>query len=176
MARDIHVSASVSWGVMLALTLAACSNGGSSSQSGSGTTVASQGKPAPTWTEPLAAGGSLSSESLAGKPVYLNFFATWCTPCNVEAPDINAVQRQFASQGLRVIGVDVLENASKAKQFVTQHHITFPAVVDNGTLRDEYQVNGMPVHVFIDAHGIVRKIVVGELSKSQMEENVKAIL
>jgi cytochrome c biogenesis protein CcmG, thiol:disulfide interchange protein DsbE len=181
MANDVNVATSLSKGALapllaLSLALAACSGSTTSSQSGGGSKTAQEGKPAPPWTEPLIDGKNLTMASLVGKPVYLNFFATWCPPCNAEAPDVNAVQREFASQGLHVIGVDVLENAAKAKTFVRQHHLDYPAVVDSGTLRDEYQINGMPVHVFIDAHGIVRKIAVGELSKSQMEADVRTIL
>jgi cytochrome c biogenesis protein CcmG/thiol:disulfide interchange protein DsbE len=161
--------------LMVLLVLAAC-NTGTSSHSGGAPKTAEVGKPAPQWSEPLINGKTLTMSSLVGKPVYLNFFASWCTPCNAEAPDVNAVQREFASRGLRVIGVDVLESSKKAKSFVDQHHVIFPVVVDSGTLRDEYQINGMPVHAFIDAHGIVRKIAVGELSKSQMEADVRAIL
>jgi cytochrome c biogenesis protein CcmG/thiol:disulfide interchange protein DsbE len=160
-------------GLSPVFALAGC--GGGSSQ-GTSTQIAAVGKPAPSWNEPLASGGTMSSSSLAGKPVYLNFFATWCPPCNAEAPDVNAIQQQFASQGLHVIGVDVLENAARARQFVAEHHLGYPAVVDDGTLRDAYRINGMPVHVFINAKGIVKKIVVGELSKSQMEADVRTIL
>jgi thiol-disulfide isomerase/thioredoxin len=108
--------------------------------------------------------------------VYLNFFATWCPPCNEEAPAINALQRQYAASGLQVVGVDVLENAKKAAQFRREHQLLYPAVVDEGTLRDQYNVNGLPVHVFIDRQGIVRKIVVGELSAADMRTDVERIL
>ncbi len=114
--------------------------------------------------------------SLRGKAVYLNFFATWCPPCNEEAPAINALQREFGARGLQVVGVDVLENARKAADFSRGHHLTYPVVVDDGTLRDQYAVNGLPVHVFIDRRGIVRKIVVGELSALQMRANVAGLL
>lgn len=149
--------------------------GSQSSQSGA-PRVAAIGKAAPLWQEPTSAGTPLSMASLRGKAVYLNFFASWCPPCNEEAPDVNALQKEYASHGLQVVGVDVLENAAKAKSFIAEHHLKYPAVVDGGTLRDAYNVNGLPVHVFIDRQGIVRKIAVGELSKSEMEAAVKSIL
>jgi cytochrome c biogenesis protein CcmG/thiol:disulfide interchange protein DsbE len=134
------------------------------------------GRPAPAWTEPSIPGPTLSLASLRGKPVYLNFFATWCPPCVQEAPSIDALSRDFAHAGLRVVGVDVLENARKAARFRTQHHLSYPVVVDTGTLRSQYEINGLPVHVFIDRGGIVRKIVVGELSPAAMRENVERIV
>ena len=139
-------------------------------------TVASVGKPAPAFDEPTSAGDKLALASFKGKAVYLNFFATWCPPCNEEASDVNALQREYAGRGLQVVGVDVLENAKKAKSFVALHHLTYPAVVDDGTLRDEYRINGMPVHVFIDRAGIVRKIAIGQLTRAQMTADVREIL
>ena len=151
---------------LLLLAVAACS----------GPPHASVGAPAPSFSEPTVTGGTLSMDSFKGKAIYLNFFATWCPPCNEEAPDVAAVAKEFAPQGLQVVGVDVLENATKAKKFVDDHHIAFPAVVDAGTLRDAYNINGMPVHVFIDKFGIVKKIEVRELSKAEMIADVKMIL
>ncbi|MBV8530415.1 MAG: TlpA family protein disulfide reductase, partial [Candidatus Eremiobacteraeota bacterium] len=77
---------------------------------------------------------------------------------------------------LRVVGVDELENQSKAASFRNRHHLVYPVVVDDGTLRDQYEVNGLPVHVFIDRSGIVRKIAVGELSSAAMRDNVERVL
>ncbi len=70
----------------------------------------------------------------------------------------------------------MLENARKAAAFRSEHHLEYPVVVDSGTLRDQYDVNGLPVHVFIDRRGIVQKIVVGELSPEAMRANVERIL
>jgi len=113
---------------------------------------------------------------LRGKPVFMDFFATWCPPCNAEAPMVNAAYKQYASQGLQVVGVDVQENAQKAKQFVDQHQLTYPAVVDSGTLSDQYHINGMPVGVFIDKSGVVRKIEIGQLSPATLNADIKSIL
>jgi thiol-disulfide isomerase/thioredoxin len=154
---------------LLAL-LCACS----SARGGSG--VARVGHVAPQWTDPNSSGGIFSSNSLRGKPVYLNFFATWCPPCNEEAPYINAMQKQYAAQGLRVVGIDELESAKKAQQFAHKYTLVYPTVVDQGTLQTLYGVNGLPVHVFIDRSGVVRKIVAGEMSKSDITAAIRAIL
>jgi peroxiredoxin len=149
---------------------AACSSAG-------GTRSAAVGRPAPNWNKPTSAGTMLSTESLRGRPVYLNFFATWCPPCNEEAPDVNALQKQYASNGLRVIGVDELEDAKKAAQFVRKFNLVYPAVVDDdGTLQSAYDVNGLPVHVFIDRSGVIRKIVRGEMSKKDIAASIQSIL
>lgn len=159
----------------LGCVLAACARTGSTDSAGAAK-IARVGEPAPPWTEPSLPGPSLSLSGLRGKPVYLNFFATWCPPCNAEAPAIDAVARRYADRGLTVVGVDVLENAGKAAIFRKEHRLAYPIVVDGGVLRAQYRVNGLPVHVFIDRNGIVRKIVVGELSPAGMRDNVENLL
>jgi cytochrome c biogenesis protein CcmG, thiol:disulfide interchange protein DsbE len=134
------------------------------------------GWPAPNWSEASIPGPRLSLASLHGKAIYLNFFATWCPPCNEEAPSIAALARTYASRGLQVVGVDVLENERKAATFRSEHRLTYPVLVDEGTLRAQYRVNGLPVHVFIDRGGIVRKIIVGELSPAAMRANAERML
>lgn len=160
----------------VALALAACSRGAGTGSGPARPAFAHEGRPAPPWSEPSVPGPSLSLASLRGKPIYLNFFATWCPPCNAEAPEIDGIRRKFAAQGLQVVGVDVLENARKAAQFRTGHHLGYPVVVDDGTLRDQYAVNGLPVHVFIDRSGVVRTIVVGQLSANAMTDHVERLL
>jgi len=155
--------------------LSACARGGAGSAPAQSQS-ARVGSTAPTWSEPSLPGPKLDSSGLRGKAVYLNFFATWCPPCNQEAPAIDALQRSYAARGLQVVGVDVLENSGKANDFRSRHHLIYPVVVDTGTLRDEYNVNGLPVHVFIDRGGIVRKIVVGEISPAEMRTFVERIL
>lgn len=143
---------------------------------GGGTSTAAVGRPAPNWSESTPTGTKLSMESLRGKPVYLNFFATWCPPCNEEAPEVNALQKRFAARGLQVVGIDELEDAKKAAQFVRKYALVYPAVVDNGTLQTAYNVNGLPLHVFIDRSGVVRKIVQGEMNKQQIAAAIQSIL
>lgn len=158
------------------VALAACSSSAAKKGAPAADTNAHVGQPAPAWSEPVAPAGSLSLKSLRGKVVYLNFFATWCPPCNEEAPQLEELQHRFGARGLQVVGVDVLENARKAEQFRQSHHLSYPAVVDDGTLRDQYNVNGLPVHVFIDRAGVVRNVVVGELSATEMRANVQRLL
>jgi cytochrome c biogenesis protein CcmG/thiol:disulfide interchange protein DsbE len=161
-----------------ALSMVACSgNAGATKKRGQGgDQIARVGRAAPNWSEPTSQGTSLALASLRGKVVYLNFFATWCPPCNEEAPAIEGLQRQYGAKGLQVVGIDVLENARKAALFRSGHHLSYPAVVDDGTLRDQYAVNGLPVHVFIDRAGVVRNVVVGELSAEDMRANVLRLL
>jgi len=153
----------------LALLVSACSQNNSKQ-------VAQVAKPAPDWTMPTSTGGTLTMSALRGKPVYLNFFATWCPPCKDEAPFINKMQQQYAARGLQVVGVDELESAAQAEGFRRQYHLVYPAVVDSGTLQGQYLINGLPVHVFIGRDGVIRKMVAGEMSHADIQKNVQSIL
>ncbi len=159
--------------LLAALAFSGCSvRVGGSGASG----VARIGHPAPDWSVPTSTGTKLTLSSLRGKAVYLNFFATWCPPCNEEAPSINALQKQYANRGLQVVGVDELENQKKAASFVQKFRLVYPAIVDDGTLQSQYEVNGLPVHVFIDRSGVVKSIVVGEMSKAKIASAVRSLL
>jgi peroxiredoxin len=154
------------------LLLSACSGAKVAPQSH----FARGGERAPSWSLPSLPGPSVSLASLHGKAVYLNFFATWCHGCNEEVPDINATQQKYRARGLQVVGVDVAENARKAAEFRNEHHLVYPIVIDDGTLRREYDVNGLPVQVFIDRSGTVRRVSVGQLSLAGMRNDVESIL
>ncbi|MFY9666063.1 MAG: TlpA disulfide reductase family protein [Candidatus Cybelea sp.] len=155
---------------------AACGHGNGGDANASSSDRARVGQTAPSWSEPSIPGPSLSLASLRGNAVYLNFFASWCPPCNAEAPAIDSLARSYAARGLRVVGVDVLESARKAAVFRSEHDLSYPVVIDTGPLRNQYEINGLPVHVFIDRGGVVRKIVVGELSPASMRANIEAVL
>ncbi|HUZ49755.1 MAG TPA: TlpA disulfide reductase family protein [Candidatus Dormibacteraeota bacterium] len=168
--------------LLTALALAGCGSTNKSAAASSAAATAgdvastSTGVPAPPWSEPLSKGGVLASASLRGKPVYLNFFASWCPPCNAEAPSINVLYKKYRARGLQVVGVDVLENAAKAQGFREKYHLAYPVVVDSGQLRDAYNINGLPVHVFIGSDGTIRQIVVGEMEPAAIKASIKAIL
>jgi cytochrome c biogenesis protein CcmG, thiol:disulfide interchange protein DsbE len=159
---------------------AACANNASHGAASQGTSAsgatAKVGSAAPSFDDPLVAGGSMSMAKLIGKPVMLDFFATWCPPCNAEAPEVETAYKTYGPKGVQIVGVDVQEGAAKAKQFVTDHQLTYPAVVDSGTLSDEYEINGMPVSVFIDRTGVVRKIVVGQMTQADIDADIQAVL
>ena len=149
------------------LALVACSGGGENARVGA---------PAPDWTNPRLGGGTLSMTQLRGKPLLLDFFATWCPPCNAEAPMIDAAYEKYKGRGLQVVGVDLQENAAKAREFVAKHRLAFPAVVDSGVLLDQYQINGMPVAAFINKNGVVKRIEVGEMTAGQLDADIQTIL
>lgn len=135
------------------------------------------GQPAPAFSLPTVEGKTLTLATLRGRPVYLNFYATWCGPCNEEAPSIGRLSAKYKPRGLTVVGVNELENARKAKEFLTKYHLSYEAVVDSeGTAGRDYGALGLPVHIFVDRSGVVRTYRLGEMNPNEIEAAIKAIL
>ena len=133
------------------------------------------GDTAPDFTLKRDTSGSLSLSSLRGKPVYLNFFATWCAPCNEEAPSVVSLEHKYRPKGLVVLGVDEVEDAAKAKRFAAKYKMPFAVVLDDGPMGKDYGVIALPVHVFIDRAGKISTYRLGEMSPSEIEAAIKKI-
>jgi thiol-disulfide isomerase/thioredoxin len=122
-------------------------------------------------------GGKLTGAAFKGKPLYLNFFASWCGPCNDEAPAIRGFYQKYHKRGLAIVGVDELESASTAKDFVKKYGWPFAVGVDSdGNTLAPYQSIGLPVHVFIDKHGKVSTYRDGQMDPNEIEDAIKKIL
>ncbi len=146
-----------------------------------GTAVAAAAAPhagdvAPAFAVPRTNGGTFSSISLRGKAAYLNFFASWCGPCNEEAPDVARLYAKYRSRKLSMVGIDEQEDASKAKGFAAKYRWPFPIVVDGGDMARDYGAVGLPVHVFIGRDGKVSTYRLGEMSTPDIEAALRKIL
>ncbi len=134
------------------------------------------GDVAPAFALPEAGGGTISLAALKGKPVYLNFFASWCGPCNEEAPAVNELYKKYHPRGLAIVGINELENESKAEAFAQKYRWPFAVAVDGGDTGKDYGVVGLPVHVFIDRNGKVSTLRLGEMQTGEIEDAIKKIL
>jgi peroxiredoxin len=136
------------------------------------------GKPAPPLALPSLDGKGLDLARLRGKPVYLNFFATWRGPCNEEAPAIRSLRQKYAARGLAVVGVDELDPPGGAASFEKKYRDPYALVGidDSGSTGRTFGTVAMPVHVFIDKGGIVRTFRIGEMNAQQIETAIRGIL
>jgi cytochrome c biogenesis protein CcmG/thiol:disulfide interchange protein DsbE len=136
------------------------------------------GDAAPPFSLATSDGKTVANGSLRGKPVYLNFFATWCGPCRVETPAIVRLSKKYAARGLRVVGIDVGENAGKARDFARDFSVPYQLAVDPDNSTRATYGGGLyfPLHVFIDAKGVVRMYHPGEMSDGDIEAAIAAIL
>ena len=99
--------------------------------------------------------GSLTSDDLAGSPVVLNFWASWCGPCRDEAPAFQAAWERYRAEGVQFVGVNVCDLEPEAKEFVREFGLTYPIVRDpEQELADELGIEcRLPQTFFVDAAG-----------------------
>jgi peroxiredoxin len=122
------------------------------------------------------AGELLRLSDLRGRPVVVNFWATWCAACASELPDLRDLQAELRHQGLAVLAVNVGEGSDRARSFLDRFELNDIRAVLDPTLvvADAYGVRGMPQSVFIDAEGIVRGVYVGPLDEQSLREYAMA--
>jgi cytochrome c biogenesis protein CcmG, thiol:disulfide interchange protein DsbE len=117
-------------------------------RSGSQATV---GDTAPEFELPTLSGNTLSSADLKGRPVVVNFWASWCLPCREEAPVLERTWRRYRDEGVMFLGVNIKDAESDAKAFVEEFDITYPVVRDlDQELTRSLGVRGLPETFFVD--------------------------
>lgn len=106
---------------------------------------------------------------LRGRPVLLNFWATWCGPCQVEMPDIQERYERH-SPDLVVLAIDFDESAEIVAPFVSELGLTFPILLDPGgkVNAELYNVRGYPSSYFVDSDGVIRVVQIGLMTKGQI--------
>jgi thiol-disulfide isomerase/thioredoxin len=133
------------------------------------------GEHAPNFRLTLDDGRALSLHDLAGRPVLINFWATWCGPCRIEMPEL--VRTAEATPELVILAVNVQEELEQIEAFAGDFQMTMPIPRDaQGEIRNLYQVRGMPTSYFIDREGIIRAVWAGALSPNRLEELLGQIL
>ncbi len=114
-------------------------------------------------------GSTFTLSETRGRPVLLNFWATWCPPCRAEMP---AIQSRAAEWGddLLVVGIEVGEPPNEVQAFVDSFGLTFPVVLDRrGSVAHRYLVQGLPTTVVLDADGVVQARHVGAMSERDLD-------
>ncbi len=156
-------------GAALMLALSACSGLSlgalNSTAAGSGRpTTAKIGDLAPEIDLKSMTGDQITLSRLEGRPVLINFWATWCGPCREEFPALVRAYKKYQEQGLVILGVNFQDDNSDegVRTFMRNSLVNFPIVRDTGErVGRMYRVNGLPTSIFVDRKGIVRDIVVG---------------
>ena len=106
--------------------------------------------------------GEIRLSELRGRPVVLNFWATWCSPCRKEMPQLIKAYDSLQDQGLVVIGLNLQEGKSIVRPFADDFGIKFPIAIDHdGEVGDRYRLLGLPTTFFIDRNGVVRSVFTG---------------
>lgn len=135
---------------------------------------------APDFTLKDLNGNIVKLSDLRGKPVYLNFWASWCPPCKVEIPEIQKFYQQNKDK-VTVLAIDLTFNdkLSDVIDMLKANNANFPVLLDtnaNSSVADSYQVYGIPESFFIDKNGVIREKHVGGMSLDMLQEGLKKAL
>ena len=134
------------------------------------------GDVAPPFQTRDLAGAAASLEDYRGRVVVINFWATWCPPCRVEMPELDAYQAELGDR-IAILGLDLGEPVTAITPFVRQYGITFPILLDeNGAIAATYGVTGLPTSIILDRAGIVRERVVGAMTRDGLARRVERLL
>jgi len=125
-------------------------------------------------------GQPVSLSDFRGKPVLVNFWASWCPPCRSEMPFIQdiSVDKNWAEEGLVVLAIDIGESASTVRAFVKDEGLTFPVLLDTTwDVSFEYYILSIPTTYFIDREGIIQDLKIGPFSSvTEIERSLKKII
>ena len=134
------------------------------------------GSAAPGFSLTTLSGGHVSLAQLAGHPVLVNFWASWCHPCRQEFPLLAETLRRYQAQGLEIVGISYQDIPGDARSFASQEHAHWIlARDDDGTVASAYGVRAIPQVFFIRRDGTIASRVFAP-SQSDLDQSVQAIL
>lgn len=135
------------------------------------------GSPAPDFQLAALDGSPMSLGGAAGRVVVVNFFSSWCDPCQREAPALEQVWHDYQPRGVQFYGIAYKDAAPKAQAFLDRYGVTFPAGSDpSSQIARRFGVTGVPETFVIDAQGRLVHQFVGEITAGALREKIDLAL
>jgi len=135
------------------------------------------GADAPDFTLVSTEGETIRLADLRGRPVVVNFWASWCVPCIEEFPLLRDAAERYADEDLAIVGIVYDDGPEAATAFMEEHGGTWPALVDPGsTVASDYAIFGPPETYFIGRDGRIVARQIGQFSERSLEEKLAAII
>ena len=132
--------------------------------------------PAPDFTLNTFEGKPVTLKELRGKRVLINFWASWCTPCLRETPDLRDAYKALSADNVAFVGIGMQDATDKLKKFVADNGVPYIIVEDpKGKVGDVFGVLGLPTTVLVDSNGIVRKVYTGAVTKDQVIADIRKL-
>jgi cytochrome c biogenesis protein CcmG/thiol:disulfide interchange protein DsbE len=141
--------------------------------------VARVGEPVPRFDLPtLDDDGRVAIVDYIGRPMVINFWATWCRPCRDEAPLLEAAWREYRDRGVIFIGVDTNDFTGDAKDFVDEFRVTYPIAYDGpGRLWEPWGLTALPETFIVDRDGTIVEHRIGEYpDAAELEASIEKAL
>jgi cytochrome c biogenesis protein CcmG/thiol:disulfide interchange protein DsbE len=139
---------------------------------------ASAGEAAPEFTLHTVDGKSYRMSELKGRPVIVDFWATWCAPCKSSMPHLSAIQSRYRNRGLVVIGLSTDDDDARAvRRFADRLGVTFSLAVEDDRVLDAFgPIRGLPTTVYISRHGEIVRRVTGYIDAETMDSYAQELL
>ncbi len=132
---------------------------------------------APDFTLSTFDGGSLTLSKLRGQVVIVNFWASWCKPCEQEAAELEAFYRANKDRGVLLIGVDYVDTETEARGFLLRYGISYPNGPDLGTrISQAYRIKGVPETYIVDKNGQLARTLIGPTTQATLQAIVEPLL
>lgn len=140
--------------------------------------VGSGGRITPAYQVTTLGGETLSQEQLRGKVVLVNFWATWCGPCRMEMPALQAMYERHRAEGLVLLGLSVDRGGDQVvRDYVRERGVTYPVAIVGAAEEAAFGgVRGYPTSFLVDRKGVVRHAVIGPLAPATLELAVRRLL
>lgn len=140
------------------------------------TEAAIAGYLAPRFSLQNTFGEEISLEEFRGRPVVLNFWATWCPPCRAEIPHLQDASTKYHGQAI-ILGVDQGEPLSVVADFAASYGMTYPLLLDtDAAVSRQYGVVALPQTFFIDADGVIKEVYTGIINRAILEDRIEKLL
>lgn len=134
-------------------------------------------KIADDFTLQLFDGKTFTLSKHKGEAVVVNFFASWCIPCRVEAPALEAVHREYFDKKVNFLGIAIKDTESAAKAFVKKYKLSFPTGLDKyGKIKSSFRVFGLPTTFFINGNGLITYTHAGAVTEELIKHELDKIL
>lgn len=118
----------------------------------------------------------VNREGEGGQPVVLNFWASWCGPCRIEAPHFEKVNLKYKDRAA-ILGINQAESPETITEFAQSTHLSYPLLYDeNMDINRIYNVANLPTTIFVDGKGIVREVFVGTMNQAVLEDKLNGLL
>ncbi len=165
--------------LLFVFTLAGCDSGKKEEEPSGGirSTLPNEGDMAPPFKVTTFDGKTISFEDLKGKPIVLNFWASWCVPCKAEARDLEEAYELFKDLGVEFVGVAVQDTREDALNFIKKYGLSYPNGLDEtGDLARDYKIYGIPKTFVIDREGRFIFMHTGSITKELLSKQIKKLI
>jgi len=122
-------------------------------------------------------GADVNLADYKGKVVILNFWATWCGPCQTEIPELVKTHAEYKDQGVVVLGVSIDDSPETLREYGADKEMNYPSLLMTDALEEAYgPIIGVPITFFIGRDGLIATKHLGPVTKEQVDREIKALL